>query len=168
MSELPNDEKLTRLAERIGDCLRAGGHTITAAESCTGGWVAKCLTDVAGSSDWFECALVTYSDRAKQEHLEVRGETLALDGAVSESTVREMAVGALGYARADISVAVSGIAGPGGGSPEKPLGLVWFAWAGAHGVQADQQQFSGDREAIRRQAVAHALDGVLRFCEAPE
>jgi nicotinamide-nucleotide amidase len=132
------------------------------AESCTGGWIAKLITDVPGSSAWFERGFVTYSDIAKQEMLGVRETTLAAHGAVSAATVQEMALGALANSHAQVAVAVSGIAGPDGGSPEKPVGLVWLGWALEHGpAQCRRQVFPGDREAVRRQAVAAALQGLL-------
>jgi nicotinamide-nucleotide amidase len=135
---------------------------LAAAESCTGGWIAKVVTDIAGSSDWFERGFVTYSNAAKQEMLGVRAETLAAHGAVSEPVVREMVAGALAHSHADLALSVSGIAGPGGGAPEKPVGSVWFAWQrrGAEAV-ATCHHFSGDREAVRRQAVVVALQGAL-------
>jgi nicotinamide-nucleotide amidase len=135
---------------------------LAAAESCTGGWIAKVVTDIAGSSDWFERGFVTYSNAAKQEMLGVRAETLAAHGAVSEPVVREMVAGALAHSHADLALSVSGIAGPGGGAPEKPVGSVWFAWQrrGAEAV-AVCHHFAGDREAVRRQAVLVALRGIL-------
>lgn len=155
-------DELSLLARRLGEVLGARGWRVATAESCTGGWVAKLITDVAGSSRWFDRGFVTYSNAAKQQMLGVRAETLAAHGAVSEATVREMAAGALARSEAQISVAVSGIAGPGGGSPAKPVGLVWFAWALAEGgIHARQARFDGDREAVRRQAAAVALEGVV-------
>jgi nicotinamide-nucleotide amidase len=135
---------------------------LAAAESCTGGWIAKVVTDIAGSSDWFERGFVTYSNPAKQEMLGVRAETLAAHGAVSEPVAREMVAGALAHSHADLALSVSGIAGPGGGAPEKPVGSVWFAWQrrGAEAV-AVCHHFAGDREAVRRQAVLVALRGIL-------
>ena len=135
---------------------------LAAAESCTGGWIAKVLTDIAGSSEWFDRGFVTYSNQAKQEMLGVKSETLAAHGAVSEAVVREMVTGALVNSRADLALSVSGVAGPGGGTPEKPVGTVWFAWQRREGdVVAACHRFAGDREAVRRQAVAVALRGVL-------
>lgn len=156
------DRELAELALRVGEALSARGWRLAAAESCTGGWVAKVCTDVAGSSRWFERGFVTYSNEAKQELLGVHGETLAGHGAVSEETVQEMAQGALVRSRADVSLAISGIAGPAGGSPEKPVGTVCFAWAvRGNGISTLRMVFAGDREAVRRQAVARALSGVL-------
>jgi nicotinamide-nucleotide amidase len=135
------------------------------AESCTGGWIAKAITDVAGSSEWFEAGYVTYSNVAKQKMLGVKAGTLARFGAVSEGAVREMARGALRATGADIAIAVSGVAGPGGGSPGKPVGLVWFCWAKRSGrsihLRVLRRRFRGDREAVRSKAVAVALRGVL-------
>ncbi len=137
------------------------------AESCTGGWLAKCLTDVAGSSHWFERGYVTYSNRAKQECLGVAPEVLETFGAVSQPTAEQMAAGALHAGGAHIAVAITGIAGPDGGSPQKPVGLVWLALAqrasleAAPGSYAEERRFSGDREAVRRAAVRRALELVL-------
>ena len=157
-------EDIAALARRTGEALLAAGRHVTTAESCTGGWIAKALTDVAGSSSWFGAGLVTYSNEAKRSLLGVRAETLDEYGAVSEETVREMAAGALAASGADIAAAVSGIAGPDGGAPDKPVGTVWFAWAvsGATPVTyAECVHFDGDRETVRRRTVCHALGGVL-------
>ncbi len=138
---------------------------LAVAESCTGGWVAKVITDISGSSGWFEEGFVTYSDRAKHERLDVSVETLQRHGAVSEAAVVEMARGALQTAGADTSLAVSGIAGPQGGTRDKPVGTVWFGWAARRdsdiAVRTECRRFEGDREAIRRQAVEVALMGLL-------
>jgi nicotinamide-nucleotide amidase len=157
-------EEIAALARRTGEALLAAHRRVATAESCTGGWIAKALTDVAGSSSWFGVGLVTYSNDAKQSLLGVRAETLQEQGAVSEDTVREMAAGALAASGADIAVAVSGVAGPDGGTPDKPVGTVWFAWAvsGATPVTyAECVHFDGDRETVRRRSVCHALGGVL-------
>ena len=159
------DTELHALATKVAHALKAGHLTLTAAESCTGGWVAKALTDVAGSSAWFERGLVTYSNRAKQELLGVRAQTLETEGAVSEATVREMVAGARAQGDADVAVAISGIAGPDGGTPGKPVGTVWFAWSAGDRVHARVARFPGDREAVRRAAVIAALDGVLDALE---
>lgn len=152
------DSELTQLSIRIGQQLAARGATVTTAESCTGGWVAKVLTDIAGSSAWFQRGFVTYSNEAKQQMIGVSARTLAENGAVSEPVVREMAQGALREAAADFALSVSGIAGPDGGSAEKPVGTVWFGFATATGdVLACHCRFDGDREAVRRQATAWAL-----------
>ena len=154
-------ESLNTLATRVSVALTTRNFTLVTAESCTGGWVAKVLTDIAGSSSWFERGLVTYSNRAKQELLGVAAATLAQHGAVSEAVAREMASGALRQGGADVALAVTGIAGPGGGTADKPVGTVWFAWATNGGVRSLQQCFGGDREAVRRAAVQQALQGVL-------
>lgn len=161
----PNDAELQLLATRLGERLSAAGMQLALAESCTGGWVAKIVTDIVGSSQWFDRGFVTYTNVSKQELLGVPAETLASDGAVSAATVAAMAQGALARSRAHLSCAISGIAGPGGATPAKPVGLVWFAWAVRDGaVRTAQQVFAGDREAVRRQAVAHALEGLLDVC----
>jgi len=153
---------LETLAAQLGEGLRQRGLMLATAESCTGGWVAQAITAVSGSSQWFERGFVTYSNVAKLEMLGVHPATLELHGAVSEPTVREMAQGALAHSHAQVAVAVSGIAGPGGGSLEKPVGTVCLAWAG-NGVEtrAHCLQFMGNREAVRRQAVAAILHGLL-------
>ena len=143
----------------------AADRRLATAESCTGGWVAKACTDVTGSSRWFECGFVTYSNAAKARDLGVSEHTLASHGAVSEATVREMAAGAVRVSGADVAVAISGIAGPDGGTPGKPVGTVWFAVASRRGAEivitAEMQLFAGDREAIRRGSVERALQLVL-------
>ena len=154
------DEQLTALAGQVAARLSEKGMMLAAAESCTGGWVAKVCTDLAGSSGWFERGFVTYSNEAKREMLGVSLRTIAEHGAVSEATVREMASGALARSRAQVSLAISGIAGPGGGTEGKPVGMVWFAWATAGRVQTKREYFSGNREAVRRAAVITALEGV--------
>jgi len=161
-NQASTDAALAALAEKLAVVMLARGLKLASAESCTGGWIAKCLTDIAGSSDWFERGFVTYSNAAKQEALGVSAETLSLNGAVSEQTVREMAAGALRHSQAGVSVAVSGIAGPAGGSADKPVGTVWFGWAWPdRSVTVRQCRFEGDREAVRRAAVATALQGLL-------
>jgi nicotinamide-nucleotide amidase len=157
-----NDEQLQQLSRRIGEKLKMRQATVTAAESCTGGWIAKVFTDISGSSAWFERGFVTYSNEAKQQMVGVKGATLALHGAVSEQTVREMAIGASHAAAAQYAIAVSGIAGPDGGTAEKPVGTVWFSIAGPEGrVLAQRKIFAGDRDAVRRQSVAWALQMLL-------
>ncbi|HFH2225414.1 TPA: nicotinamide-nucleotide amidase [Shigella flexneri] len=152
------DSELMQLSEQVGQALKARGATVTTAESCTGGWVAKVITDIAGSSAWFERGFVTYSNEAKAQMIGVREETLAQHGAVSEPVVVEMVIGALKAARADYAVSISGIAGPDGGSEEKPVGTVWFAFSTARGEGITRREcFSGDRDAVRRQATAYAL-----------
>lgn len=162
-----DDRTLADIAARVAEHLRAGRRVLATAESCTGGWIAKVATDLAGSSDWFGYGLVSYSNEAKQDLLDVPAATLVEHGAVSEATVRAMAEGALKRGDADVAVAVSGIAGPDGGSPDKPVGTVWFAWAvmGAGGLRttARVERFEGDREAVRRQTVAAALEEILKL-----
>jgi nicotinamide-nucleotide amidase len=156
MSELEN------LAERLGAVLLSRGEWLAVAESCTGGWLAQSVTAIAGSSAWFDRGFVTYSNAAKADMLGVPESTLERHGAVSEATARAMAQGALAHSRADWSVAVTGIAGPGGGTPEKPVGTVCFAWAQRDGgCEALTRRFIGDRAAVREQAVALALNGLL-------
>jgi nicotinamide-nucleotide amidase len=141
--------------------LLARGWRAATAESCTGGWIAKALTDVPGSSLWFTTGYVTYANDAKVRDLGVPEELLAAHGAVSEPVVAAMAAMAKDRACADVTVAVSGIAGPDGGSAEKPVGTVWFAWAFPDGLKSEARRFTGDREAVRRFAVAHALEGLV-------
>jgi len=153
---------LDELAGRVGGLLLERTRMLATAESCTGGWLAKCLTDIAGSSAWFERGFVTYSNRAKQDMLGVAAATLENSGAVSEATVGEMVRGALAHSAADVAVAISGIAGPAGGSPDKPVGTVCFAWLVAGGQpRVETRRFDGDREAVRRQAVVRALEGLV-------
>ncbi|MCQ8228772.1 nicotinamide-nucleotide amidase [Pantoea trifolii] len=157
-----NDEQLQQLSRRIGEQLKKRQATVTAAESCTGGWIAKVFTDISGSSAWFERGFVTYSNEAKQQMVGVQDTTLQQHGAVSEQTVREMATGAAKAAAAEYAIAVSGIAGPDGGTPDKPVGTVWFAIVGPEGrVLAQRQIFAGDRDAVRRQSVVWALQTLL-------
>jgi nicotinamide-nucleotide amidase len=153
------------LAQKLGARLKGAGAKLVTAESCTGGWAAQVVTSVAGSSAWFECGFVTYSNQAKRELLGVRAETLEKHGAVSEETAREMAQGALSRGRGSVALSVTGVAGPGGGSPSKPVGMVCFAWASARSVRSETQQFSGDRESVRRQSVIRALEGVLQHLD---
>ncbi|MEZ5591705.1 MAG: nicotinamide-nucleotide amidase [Gammaproteobacteria bacterium] len=164
-----NDHNLNLLAQSLATALLERQAMVATAESCTGGWIAKILTDLAGSSAWFERGFVSYSNEAKQDLLGVSATTLRQHGAVSAETVAEMALGALQRSRAQYAVAVSGVAGPSGGSPEKPVGTVWLAWARPtqpgtpDGVSVRQQHclFSGDRDQVRRATVAAALQGLL-------
>ncbi|MDO6708001.1 nicotinamide-nucleotide amidase [Photobacterium sp. 1_MG-2023] len=157
----------TLLAAQLGNALVARQWLATTAESCTGGGVSAAITDIAGSSAWFDRAFVTYSNEAKQEMLAVQAATLAQYGAVSEPVVLEMAAGALAHSRAQMSVAISGIAGPDGGTPQKPVGTVCFAWADTTGWQhVTTCLFDGDRQAVREQAVAYALQGFLDRLQA--
>jgi nicotinamide-nucleotide amidase len=160
------DIELKRLAERVGrHLLKARRHAATA-ESCTGGWIAKVLTDIAGSSCWFCEGFVTYSDESKVRQLGVPRAVLRRHGAVSEATVRAMAAGALRRSRAQVAVAVTGIAGPGGAVPGKPVGTVWLGWATRHSgvicVVTVLRQFRGDRETVRRKTVRAALMGLIK------
>ncbi len=165
---IPDDTQLRTLAERASERLCVRGLAMAAAESCTGGWLAKTATDLPGSSRWFERGFVTYSNEAKQDLLGVSAVTLARHGAVSEATAREMACGALANSGAQVALAITGIAGPGGGTPDKPVGLVWFAWVrqGCEPV-ARSQCFDGDRDAVRRRAVAAAWQGLLDLLDSP-
>lgn len=155
---------LYELAERVGEALKSRGLMLATAESCTGGWIAEAVTMVPGSSEWFERGYVTYTYISKREMLGVRDETLGEHGAVAEQVVREMAEGALERSHAQVAVAVSGIAGPGGGTPGKPVGTVCFAWAVKNGTtRAETKRYVGDREAVRRRSVERALEGVLEM-----
>ncbi|HEY6096002.1 MAG TPA: nicotinamide-nucleotide amidase [Gallionellaceae bacterium] len=153
---------MEQLAARVGAALKAHGVMLTTAESCTGGGVASAVTDIAGSSSWFDRGFVTYSNQAKSDMLGVSADTLMRFGAVSEATVREMVAGALRNSQAQVALAISGVAGPGGGTPDKPVGTVWFAWGLRDGSTiAHHHLLSGSRAAIRQQAVCIALQGVL-------
>lgn len=159
-------DELNQLAAQVGATLKARGWTLATAESCTGGWVGEAVTSVAGSSRWYDRGFITYTNESKQEMLGVSAQTLAEYGAVSEQTVKEMAAGALKHSRADITVAISGIAGPGGAVPGKPVGTVCMAWAmHSGGGHAKTFHFDGDRTEVRRQAVIVALRGVLHMIE---
>jgi nicotinamide-nucleotide amidase len=165
-SPVADDAQLFELALSAGERLLSGGACVATAESCTGGWIAKAMTDVAGSSGWFTCGFVTYSNDAKLRDLGVSAETLRRHGAVSEPTVREMAQGALKISGADVALSVSGIAGPDGAMPGKPVGTVWFAVAVHQGdsisISSRGERFAGDREAVRRLSVEYALQLLLR------
>ncbi len=153
--------KINQSVQQLSQLLERYKVRVATAESCTAGWIAKSLTDPAGSSAWFERGFVTYSNEAKEEMLGVQPPTLIEQGAVSESVVREMVMGALENSRADLAVAVSGIAGPSGGTTEKPVGLVWFGWQRrGEEAQTVHHIFSGDRDAVRAQAVLTALQGL--------
>lgn len=154
---------MNELARKIGEALKARGLKLATAESCTGGWAAMALTAIAGSSDWFERGYVTYSNAAKREDLGVAEETLRRHGAVSEEVAREMAAGALERARAQVALAITGVAGPSGGTKDKPVGLVCFAWALGSKMTSQTRRFDGDRESVRRQSVLHALERVLEL-----
>ena len=147
----------------LADQLRARRMMLATAESCTGGMIAAACTDLAGSSDWFERGFVTYSNAAKTELLGVPAELIAQHGAVSEPVAAAMAEGALRQSHAQLSVAVTGVAGPGGGSADKPVGTVWFAWSAGGPTQTQCVRWDGDRAAVRAQTVQHALQGLLRI-----
>lgn len=157
-----SENQLRRLSVLVGEKLKAQGRWITCAESCTGGGIAKAITDIAGSSAYFDRGFVTYSNAAKHDLLGVSEATLAAHGAVSEEVVREMAIGALRAAQADLALSVSGIAGPDGGSAEKPVGTVWFGFADSDGRGLSRKmQFEGDRDAVRLQATIFALQTAI-------
>lgn len=156
-------DDITHLATVLGQQLQAIGATVTTAESCTGGGIAEAITRVAGSSAWFEAGYVTYSNRQKHLQLQVPESLFDEVGAVSEAVVRAMALGARRQAQARFAVAVSGVAGPGGGSVDKPVGTVWLAWTDGEKIIAERRQFDGDRQAIRRQTVVTALERLLEL-----
>lgn len=154
---------IQQLSRELGTALSRHGGVATTAESCTGGGVSAAITDIAGSSGWFDRAFITYSNEAKQQMLGVGSDVLEANGAVSEPVAEQMAVGALRHSAATISVAISGIAGPGGGTPDKPVGTVCFAWADTSGwIQCETCLFDGDRNAVRQQACQKALSGMLQ------
>jgi nicotinamide-nucleotide amidase len=159
---MAQDRQLEQLALAVGEALQTHGLQLTCAESCTGGWVAQEITAIPGSSRWFERGFVTYSNAAKTELLDVPAALIKDQGAVSDAVARAMAAGALVHSRAQWAVAVTGVAGPTGGSVDKPVGTVWLAWATPHGVQAEHHRFQGDRTAVRRATVERALAGLLQ------
>lgn len=153
------DNELLELAEKLGQLLKASGKKIATAESCTGGGIAQIITEVSGSSAWFDRGFVTYSNAAKVQMLGVNQETLEKYGAVSAETAKEMVAGVLAHSEADIAIAVTGIAGPDGGTPDKPVGTVFIAWAWKNGnYKVEKKQFSGNRHLIREQTVKIAID----------
>jgi nicotinamide-nucleotide amidase len=163
--DIPNDAALRTLATELGNALHAQHYMLATAESCTGGWVAKVLTDIPGSSAWFDRGFVTYTNQAKRDLLDVPIEILDSQGAVSQQTAEAMVQGGLRHSQAQFCLAITGIAGPGGSTPDKPVGLVWFGWAemqesGEPIIWSTHHVFAGDREAVRRQAVATALQGM--------
>lgn len=164
--ELTTHSRLAPTAN-LADILQEKGWFMATAESCTGGLIAAACTDLAGSSNWFERGFVTYSNEAKTEMLGVAAELIDQHGAVSEAVARAMAQGALAHSRAQAAVAVTGVAGPGGGSPDKPVGTVWFGWATPAGVVSEVRRFEGDRASVRRATVAHALQRLLELLAAP-
>ena len=166
---LPGELEFERLVQKLASSLMRRGWSMATAESCTGGWIAKCCTDLAGSSAWFDRGFVTYSDRAKHELLGVELSALEKEGAVSKATAIQMAEGARYRAGVNAALAVTGIGGPGGGTADKPVGMVWFAWSlEDHQASSEVMRFQGDRDAVRRQTVAHALNGLLELLEASE
>lgn len=158
-------QSLTENIETLAKLLRTKNLRMATAESCTGGGIAKVLTDLAGSSGWFECGFVTYSNDSKQSMLGVEARSLEEQGAVSEAVVVEMARGAVVRSNAQLAVAVSGVAGPGGGSADKPVGTVWIAWALEEDVSATCFHFQGDREAVRYQTIEAAVGGLIAAVE---
>ena len=159
-----SDEELHQLATELGDMLQARGWMLATAESCTGGWVGQLLTAIPGSSAWYERGFITYANAAKQEMLGVPAEILETHGAVSEETASAMAAGALAHSHAQATLAISGIAGPGGGTPQKPVGLVCYGWALADGTRMSSTcRLDGDREEIRSRAVAAAMRGLIEL-----
>ena len=149
------------MAKQVGKALKSRNMMLATAESCTGGGIAQTVTQISGSSAWFDRGFVTYSNTSKEEMLGVSPETLKKHGAVSEATAREMAEGALQYSRAQITLAVTGIAGPTGGTPEKPVGTVWFAWVSNGKAKAVCHLLTGDRDAVRVKTIRIALQGIL-------
>ncbi|MBB2930817.1 MULTISPECIES: CinA family protein [Paraburkholderia] len=165
---MSTDSVVHQLAIRVGNKLRDGRLMLATAESCTGGMVATAITDISGSSVWFERGFVTYSNQAKTEMIGVPPELIEKHGAVSEPVARAMAEGALSNSRAQVSLAITGVAGPGGGTPEKPVGMVSFGWSNRLHTSVETLVFKGDREQIRVQAAAHALRGLLAFIDEQE
>ena len=162
-----SNRDLERQAEALGQLLIASDRSIATAESCTGGWIGQCLTGVDGASAWYEGGFVVYSNRAKIELLGVNKALIAMHGAVSSEAAQAMAQGALARVQADYVVAVTGISGPGGGQPNKPVGSVFFCWKPREGDEIfGHQVFDGDRESVRRQTVAFALSGLIRLLKA--
>ena len=158
----PSEQELRDLAGQLGECMTSKGMKLASAESCTGGWLAKIITDIPGSSAWFVGSVVSYSNEAKQSLLGVSADTLAEFGAVSGDTVLEMSDGLFAQTDADVAVSISGIAGPDGGSDDKPVGLVWLSWGKRDkSVFANAFNFDGDREEVRRQSIKQALENLL-------
>lgn len=163
------DDELLKLSEKLGLALKAQGQMLALAESCTGGMAAKYITAIAGSSVWFDAGFVTYSNQAKTRMLAVSPETIFQYGAVSEETALEMALGALSHSQADIAAAITGIAGPDGGTEDKPVGTVCFAWVNKHGMQdSTTQHFSGDREMVRKESVKTVFQRLLSLTLPPD
>ena len=161
MNPVPDDMAMAGLIEKLSAKLLQSGLRLATAESCTGGWIAKCCTDRAGSSAWFERGFVTYSNEAKHELLGVDAQVLEFAGAVSEAVAMQMASGAVNHSNADLSLAVTGIAGPDGGTDDKPVGTVWFGWSVDGSVTTECKLFPGSRDDVRRQTVAHAVSELI-------
>ncbi|HEX8883808.1 MAG TPA: CinA family protein [Noviherbaspirillum sp.] len=156
---------INELATQVGSVLKSQGLILATAESCTGGGVAQAITEIAGSSEWFECGFITYSNASKADMLDVPEALIVRYGAVSDEVAQAMAEGALANSNATITLSTTGIAGPGGAVPGKPVGTICFAWAMAHRTFSERLVFQGDRHAVRQQTVAHSLAGLLRFLE---
>jgi nicotinamide-nucleotide amidase len=156
---------ISELAAQVGSVLKSQGLVLATAESCTGGGVAQAVTEIAGSSEWFECGFITYSNASKADMLDVPEALIVRYGAVSDEVAQAMAEGALANSNATITLSTTGIAGPGGAVPGKPVGTICFAWAMAHRTFSERLVFEGDRHAVRQQTVAHSLAGLLRFLE---
>lgn len=154
---------INELAAQVGKALQDKGYLLATAESCTGGGISYAITEVAGSTGWFDCGFVCYSNASKSEMLEVPAALVAQFGSVSEEVAAAMAEGALGASNAHVSVSTTGIAGPTGAVPGKPVGTVCFGWANGDAVHTERLVFSGDRKAVREQTIVHALQGLLRF-----
>lgn len=158
-------DDIIELASRVGGILKAKGLLLSTAESCTGGGVAHAVTAIAGSSEWFDCGFITYSNHAKTELLDIPAALIDQHGAVSEEVAAAMAEGARANSQGDVALSTTGIAGPGGAVPGKPVGTVCFAWSKSGRTHTERLQFAGDREEVRQRAVQHALRGLLRFLE---
>jgi nicotinamide-nucleotide amidase len=158
-------EDVIELAARVGRALQEKGLLLAVAESCTGGGVGQAITEIAGSSEWFDCGFITYSNASKTELLDVSAAMIAQHGTVSEEVAAAMAEGAVANSSAHVAISTTGIAGPGGAVPGKPVGTVCFGWATDHRTHTERLVFSGDRQSVRQQTVAHALKGLLRFLE---
>ncbi|MGS0743277.1 CinA family protein [Glaciimonas sp. GG7] len=156
-------DQITDLAEQVGKALKTKGWLLATAESCTGGGVSQAITDIAGSSEWFDCGFITYSNASKTELLDISEALLAQHGAVSEEIAAAMAESALANSDAHVALSTTGIAGPGGAVPGKPVGTVCFGWASGHQTHTERLVFQGDRRAVREQTIAHSLQGLLRF-----
>jgi len=158
-------DDILELATRVGKTLQAKGLLLATAESCTGGGVAHAVTEIAGSSEWFDCGFISYSNASKTEMLDVPAALFAQHGTVSEEIAAAMAEGALSNSNAHLSLSTTGIAGPGGAVPGKPVGTVCFGWSNGEHTYTERLVFSGDRQAVRHQTVIHSLKGLLRFIE---